>query len=202
MKKYPWIGKVLGRVGAGLSALLLIAVFYVAVVLGHPQQEEGAVQVLQNQPLLAGSPAVNLARGDDPTALLVTFPAPVLHAPADSGATLVQAASYDVAFENGFARMADLTYEASFNGETRQWSVRTIYPARAISLVEKGSFRMASATAQTVAGQSFIRMENADTLRLHAQGSEAVYLITLPKEAAANHPDMLRTLQLYVKEAE
>ena len=188
------VKKYVARIGAVLMAILLIAVFYVSVILGHPQKDESAVQPLQNQPLLAGSPAMQLAPGDDPAPLLFSFPVPVLY----SQEAVYQGASYDVPFEKGYARIVDLVYQADAAGQT--WSVRTIYPARALSLVEKGDFRMASAAAQSVAGQRFVRMENADTLRLHAQGSDAVYVITLPKALAAQHQALLRTLQLHVKE--
>jgi len=188
------VKKILARIGAVLIAVLLIVVFYLAVILGHPQKDEAAQPPLQNQPLLAGSPAMQLAPGDDPAPLLFSFPVPVLY----SQDAVHQGASYDVPFENGYARMVDLVYQADAAGQT--WSVRTIYPARALSLVEKGDFRMASATAQTVAGQSFVRMENADSLRLHAQSSDAVYVITLPKALAGEHQALLRTLQLHVKE--
>lgn len=188
------VKKILARIGSVLVAILLIVVFYVSVILGHPQQDEEAVQVQMDQPLLAGSTAMQLGAGADITPLLSSFPAPVLYSQED----LLQAASYDVPFEGGYARVADLTYQT----EGFTWQVRTIYPARALSLVEKGDWRIVSASVQTVAGQKFVRMENAGAVRLHAQGSEAVYVITLPKEAAEKHQAMLRTLQLPVKEGD
>lgn len=74
-------------------------------------------------------------------------------------------------------RILTLTYQAS---DTIQVTLTSIYPARAIALLEKGDYRISASLGATLAGLRSIRMENAESIRLHAQGEEALYVMITP----------------------
>ena len=161
-----------------LLCLLLMAAFYLAVIIGQPQEDETASTVTPrtDQPLLsAGQDVVTITSADD-LLLLRMFPAPAL-TPTTSGWPLVVGTCYDVAFENGMGRILTLTYQAS---DTIQVTLTSIYPARAIALLEKGDYRISASLGATLAGLRSIRMENAESIRLHAQGEEALYVMITP----------------------
>ena len=104
-----------------LLCLLLMAAFYLAVIIGQPQEDETASTVTprMDQPLLsAGQDVVTITSADDLPLLLRMFPAPAL-TPTTSGWPLVVGTCYDVAFENGMGRILTLTYQAS--GQLRCW---------------------------------------------------------------------------------
>ena len=131
----------------------------------------------QRPPLLpAGQDVVTITSADDLPLLLRMFPAPAL-TPTTSGWPLVVGTCYDVAFENGMGRILTLTYQAS---DTIQVTLTSIYPARAIALLEKGDYRISASLGVTLAGRRSIRMENAESIRLHAQGEEALYIMITP----------------------
>ena len=119
---------------------------------------------------------VTITSADDLPLLLRMFPAPAL-TPTTSGWPLVVGTCYDVAFENGMGRILTLTYQAS---DTIQVTLTSIYPARAIALLEKGDYRISASLGATLAGLRSIRMENAESIRLHAQGEEALYVMITP----------------------
>ena len=155
-----------------LLCLLLMAAFYLAVIIGQPQELPPTVTPRTDQPLLsAGQDVVTITSADDLPLLLRMFPAPAL-TPTTSGWPLVVGTCYDVAFENGMGRILTLTYQAS---DTIQVTLTSIYPARAIALLEKGDYRISPSLGATLAGLRSIRMENAESIRLHAQGKEALY---------------------------
>lgn len=161
-----------------LLCLLLMAAFYLAVIIGQPQEDETASTVTPrtDQPLLsAGQDVVTITSADD-LPLLRMFPAPAL-TPTTSGWPLVVGTCYDVAFENGMGRILTLTYQAS---DMIQVTLTSIYPARAITLLEKGDYRISASLGATLAGLRSIRMENAESIRLHAQGEEALYVMITP----------------------
>ena len=177
------VGEEWGFVGTmvvlALLCLLLMAAFYLAVIIGQPQEDETASTVTPrtDQPLLpAGQDVVTITSADDLPLLLRMFPAPALM-PTTSGWPLVVGTCYDVAFENGMGRILTLTYQAS---DTIQVTLTSIYPARAIALLEKGDYRISASLGATLAGLRSIRMENAESIRLHAQGEEALYVMITP----------------------
>jgi len=196
----PMTKKILRRMGTCLVALVLVGVFYLAVVLGQPQPSDQPAQPLQNQPLLAASPALNVSAGENAEPLLYTFPVPALYAAPGAALALESGSSYDLAYENGFARMVELHYAAPVDGQNVKLTVQTIYPARALTLLPKGDYRIASAQSQALAGMQAVRMENGNSIRLHVQAEEAIYTVKIPATSNIDIDTLLRSLQLYAKE--
>jgi len=196
-RSHPAWRKAVKTIGVCLMALILTAVFYVAVILGQPQNEDTAAQAVPEQPLLPASPAVNITQEGELNGLISVFPAPVMSFLSGSGLTLTAGSSYDMAFENGFARVASLIYTADWNGQPIELRVDTIYPARALSLMGKGDYRIAAVAGQPLAGLQSVRMENGEKIRFHAQSDEALYVLTVPKAAADGLSGLTRSLQIF-----
>jgi len=185
-----------------LAAALMIAVFYVAVVLGQPQENPDQVIVSQDQPVMTASPAVTLTTENELDAMLRAFPVAALYAVEGSDLTLTGGMSYDATYEDGFARIMILNYTAQLNGKQVDMSVQSIYPARALEFVQRGDYHIAHVAGQALAGLQSVRMEDGVHIRLHAQGAEGIYVLTVPAMTADELAAVTRSLQLYTKEAE
>ena len=177
-----------------LLTILLAAVFYVAVILGEPQEVEKVVEPLLDQPLLQASPAVNV-EGESNLALLVNaFPVSVMHPLSGSGLRFVSGTSYDAAFEMGFGRIVALRY---VDEQGREMTVESIYPARALELMGRKDYHLAGVAGQSLAGLKSVRMENKTSIRLHAQAEDALYVVTVPKMETQELIGFTRSLQLF-----
>ena len=192
--KAPVWRRVLKALVTALITVLLAMVFYVAVILGEPQEVDKAVKPLADQPLLQASPAINIEGEGQLSALLAAFPAPVMHPLSGSGLTLTSGTCYDAAFEDGFGRIVSLTY---VNDAGQSMTVESIYPARALSLMGRGDYHLAGVAGQSLAGLKSVRMENGASIRLHAQAEEAIYVVTLPKMESSELIALTRPLQLF-----
>lgn len=172
--------------------VMLLALFYLAVILGQPQADD-QVAVDASQPLLAAAPAQNIASEDQLTSLLAAFPVPVMSFVSGAGPAFIAGSSYDTAFESGFARVVELQYALPGGGTV---TARSIYPARALSLVGRTGYRLRTSTSLSLAGLRAVRMEGTDTIRLHAQSADALYVLTLPAMSADELSTLTKSLQL------
>lgn len=197
-KPHPRLKKALHVLLMTLLAVILVALFYLAVILGQPEEPENAIDIDQTQPLLTASPALNIQSERQVAALAEAFPVPVLAFMEGMGPVLVSGTSYDQAYEGGFARICELRYTTD-NG--LEITLATIYPARAIELLGKGGYTLTGAAAQNLTGLTAVRMENADHIRLHAQASDAIYALTLPKLTDDTITTVTRVLELVSKES-
>ncbi len=199
--KKPWLKKTVHIFLSLVLTAILIAVFYLAVVLGQPTTDEDDTTVASavSQPLLSPSPAENITEEGQLAELITHFPTPVLSFVAGTGPRLIAASSYDTAFENGFARILELTYTTEDGGTVQ---LRTIYPARALSLLSRGDYHLNQASSLSMAGLKAVKMENQSTIRLHAQGTEALYVVTLPRMSDEDMSTLMKGMQLSAKAEE
>ena len=197
-KPHPRLKKALHVLLMTLLTVILVALFYLAVILGQPEEPENAIDIDQTQPLLTASPALNIQSERQVTALAEAFPVPVLAFMEGMGPVLVSGTSYDQAYEGGFARICELRYTTD-NG--LEITLTTIYPARAVELLGKDGYTLTGAAAQNLTGLTAVRMENADHIRLHAQASDAIYALTLPKLTDDTITTVTRVLELVSKES-
>ena len=197
-KPHPRLKKALHVLLMTLLAVILVALFYLAVILGQPEEPENAIDIDQTQPLLTASPALNIQSERQVAALAEAFPVPVLAFMEGMGPVLVSGTSYDQAYEGGFARICERRYTTD-NG--LEITLATIYPARAVELLGKDGYTLTGAAAQNLTGLTAVRMENADHIRLHAQASDAIYALTLPKLTDDTITTVTRVLELVSKES-
>lgn len=176
-----------------LVCILLPAAFYLAVVVGQPDPEVKPRQA--EQPLLPAMPSPILVREyGQLSALLAEFPAPVMAPRSSTALHFEQGLCQDVPFAEGLARTVTLSCRTA---EGAAVTITSIYPARALDLAPKGDYSFSGTASPTLASLRAVRMENGTTIRLHAQGPEALYVVTLPKAAAASLRDVTAALATY-----
>ena len=178
-----------------LLAMVLIFVFYIAVVMGQPQTDvTGMPRIAVEQPL--PEPLVApIAITDDKALgqLAGVFPAPVMFAGGKT-LTFLSGVCEDVPFERGVARVVTLTYAtADFDTLT----VQSIYPARALSLLGQDGRSFIGVSVDNMAGLKYVGMQDAATRRMHAQGEEALYVFTTPLAEYRVIDQWTNTLQLF-----
>lgn len=195
-ERLPLWRRIVKAVLASLLIVLLLAAFYIAVIMGNPQEaESSAITARQDQPLVEAMSSPLLITEQGQLGLLLDqFPAPVMAAMHSSVLTFETGLCEDVAFEDGLGRIVTLAYRTA---EDTLVTVKSIYPARALSLIDKGDYSFSSTAGLPLAGLRSVRMENAAGLRMHAQGSDALYVVTLPELSATALRTLTSTLQLY-----
>ena len=189
MKKFL---KILLKALAGLLSVLMIASVGFLLVLAQPQRDEEPAQAAP-QPLLSASPARNISGETEIRSLVESFPVPVLSFMSGSGMTFVSGTSADAALPGGFGRIVTLYWQTS---EGEPMALRSIYPASALSLLADG-YHFSTVLGPTLFGTESVRMENADTVRLHAATATGLYEVTVPKSLAPKLSSLCRSLQLF-----
>lgn len=195
-EKLPLWRRIIKTALLTLLTISLLAAFYIAVIMGHPQEDSAsAVTVKQDQPLLTTMGAPLLIRTADQLGLLLeAFPAPVMAAPAGGLLTFEQGLAEDVPFEGGLGRKITLTCRTS---DGLPVTIVSLYPARAVDLIEKADYRFSGTVGHLLAGLSSVQMENDASIRMHAQGPDAIYIVTLPRLTGMALRNLTSTLQLY-----
>ena len=110
-----------------------------------------------------------------------------------SGMTFVSASCADEAVNGGFGRVATLYWQTT-DGEPM--ILQSIYPASALSLLDNG-YHFSTILGPTLFGVSSVRMENDDTVRVHAATETGLYVVTVPKSLAPKLSSLCRSLQLF-----
>ena len=193
--KLPLWRRSLKAVLLTLVTIVLLAAFYLAVVMGTPQEEGSAVTARQDQPLLTALPAaVFITDAAQLDQLLDAFPAPVLASMNAAALRFDSGLCEDIPYENGLGRKVTLTYRTA---EDALVTLVSIYPARATSLITKGDYVLSDTFGLPLAGLRSVRMEKPGSICMHAQGAEALYVVTLPELSASALRALTTTFQLY-----
>ena len=174
-----------------LLSVVLIVLVGALLVLAQPKPDEK--QKAEPQPLLSASPAVNITAETDLRTLVESFPVPVLSFMSGSGMTFVSGTSYDAGLSGGYGRVAALYWQTQ-DGDPL--ILQSIYPASALSLLEDG-YHFSGIAGPSLFGVTSVRMENADTVRIHAATDTGLYVVIVPKSAASGISSMSRSLQLF-----
>ena len=195
-KQQPLWRRIVKVALAALLTIVLLAAFYIAVIMGNPQEaESSAITAKQDQPLVTAMSSPLMITDQGQLGLLLKeFPAPVMAAMHSSVLTFQQGLCEDIPFEDGLGRRVTLTYRTA---EGAAVTVVSLYPARALSLIEKADYTISGTAGLPLAGLRSVRMVNDSSVRMHAQGSDALYVVTLPKLSASALRTLTSTLQLY-----
>ena len=191
MKKGRKVLQVLLKVLAALFTIALIVAVGFLLILAQPKSEDN--EKAEPQPLLAASPALNISKEAELRSLVEDFPAPVLSFMSGSGLTFVSGTSADVGLDGGFGRVATLYWQTE---EGQPLILQSIYPASALSLLDNG-YHFSSVLGPTLFGTESVRMENGDTVRVHAATETGLYFVTVPKDLAPKLSSLCRSLQLF-----
>ena len=183
--------QVLLKVVTALFSVALIVLIGALLVLAQPKRED--TEKAEPQPLLTASPAMNIEAETDLRSLVESFPVPVLSFMSGSGMSFVSGTSSDAGLEGGYGRVISLYWQTQ-DGDPL--ILQSIYPASALSLLEKG-YHFSAVAGPTLFGMDSVRMENADTVRVHAATDTGLYVVTVPKSAASKISSLSRSLQLF-----
>ena len=191
MNRWKKFGTALLKVLTALFTIALIAAVGFLLILAQPKSEEK--EKAEPQPLLAASPALNITQESELRSLVGAFPVPVLSFMSGSGMSFVSAISADTALDGGFGRVATLYWQTT---EGEPLMLQSIYPASALSLLDNG-YHFSSILGPTLFGVDSVRMENGDTVRVHAATETGLYVVTVPKDLAPKLSSLCRSLQLF-----
>lgn len=191
MKGANKLRRILLRILTVLFSVILMALVGILLILAQPQPEEK--KEAEPQPLLAASPAANITREAEIRSLVEDFPVPVLSFMSGSGIAFVSGSSADVGLSGGFGRVLSLYWQTP---EGDPLILQSIYPASAISLLDNG-YHFSAVTGPVLFGSESVRMENADTVRVHAATETGLYVVTVPKSAAPKLSSLSRSMQLF-----
>ena len=183
--------QVLLKVVTAIFTAALIVLIGALLVLAQPKRED--TEKAEPQPLLTASPAMNIEAETDLRSLVESFPVPVLSFMSGSGMSFVSGTSADAGLEGGYGRVISLYWQTQ-DGDPL--ILQSIYPASALSLLEK-DYHFSAVAGPTLFGVDSVRMENADTVRVHAATDTGLYVVTVPKSAASKISSLSRSLQLF-----
>ena len=175
----------------GLFTVILIGVIGLLLILAQPKKEEAGEP--EPQPLLTASPALSITHETELRTLVEGFPAPVLSFMSGSGMSFVSGTSADVGLEDGFGRVASLYWQTP-DGDPL--ILQSIYPASALSLLADG-YHFSTVAGPTLFGSASVRMENEETVRIHAATASGLYVVLIPRSAASKISSLSRSLQLF-----
>lgn len=196
-KRNPRLKKALRIAASLIVSVIAVAVFYMAVIIGQPT-EDALLQLnpeASPQAVLAAQPPEKITDPEQIGFLAASFPAPLLRLAPGTDIAFIQGQTYDVAFEGGFARMGELTYQTS---EGKTLLLQTIYPKRAFSLIDTKGYSLSPTLGYTLLHLPAVRMDSTHSVRFHLEGEEALYLIALPKEYLETAHGLLKLCQLEV----
>ena len=191
MNGWKRVLRILLKAVAALFTIALIAMVGFLLILAQPKPDD--TEKAEPQPLLAASPALNIARETDFRSLVESFPAPVLSFMSGSGMVFVSGNSADVGLDGGFGRIATLNWQTA-DGEPVM--LQSIYPASALSLLDNG-YHFSTVLGPALFGVESVRMENGERVRLHAASESGLYVVTVPASLAPKLSSLCRSLQLF-----
>ena len=189
------VRKVLLRIVGTVIAIAVMALLAASLIIAKPQDEDPAPAAAR--PFTDASPAVTIEDELDLSQLFAAFPAPVMSFMGGSGMTFVSATCADAAVDGGFGRVATLNWQTAEGEPVR---LRSIWPASALDLLEEG-YHFMPYTSPALFGSSSVRMENDQTVRIHAATDQALYEVLLPRALSPETGNICRALQLYASEA-
>ena len=181
---------VLLKILAGLFSVVLIVLTGAFLILAQPQNE---TEKAEPQPLLTASPALNIDNETGLRSLVESFPVPVLSFMSGSGMVFVSGSVADVGLKGGYGRTATLYWQTPDGDPV---ILQSIYPASALSLLDNG-YHFSPVSGPVLFGMDSGRMENGDTVRIHAATETGLYAVTVPKSAASGISSLSRSLQLF-----
>ena len=183
--------RIILKVFVSLLSVSLIVLCGALLVLSQPQPEEK--EPAASSPPLSAAPALTIQQETDLRSLVESFPVPVLSFMSGSGMLFVSGTSSDATVSGGFARVASLYWQTA-DGEPL--ILQSICPASALSLLESG-YHFSTTAGPTLFGSDSVRMENEDTVRIHAATESGLYVVIVPKSLSSKISALSRSLQLF-----
>ena len=187
-------GRALRKIALALLSAAVLAALYFSLVIAQPQPEEGKEAAPAPQPLLTASPSQTVQSEGEIRAMAELFPGPVMSFMSGSGMIFVSGTSADRAFQGGFGREMTLYWQTE---DGQPLTLRSIYPAEALELMGKQDYRFSATAGPTLFGESTVRMENGETVRIHTQIlGKGLYVLTVSASLSDRISAISRSIQL------
>ena len=183
----PW------KIITAVLIILLLAFFTLTLIILSPERAEKTAEPV-TLPELSASPAIHITAESDLYKLYLSFPVPVMNYLSGSGMTFVSGDAADSPLEKGFARAVTLNW---LSPEGVPVTLSSVFPPSATELLQEGDWHFSNVSGAPLFGESSVRMENSEKIRLHVQTDHGLYSVTIPKEAAPSVTGLTRSLQLF-----
>jgi hypothetical protein len=178
------------RIISGILTAVLFAAVCFVLIMAHPRPDKEKRS--DPQPLLTASPAMAVSSLPEMKAFVRSFPIPVMMFLDTDGLTFDCASSEDASLPGGKGRIASIWWKT---GDGEEVILQSIYPANALSLLE-GGYHFSNTGGPMLFGSQSVRMEKADTVRIHAAADTGLYVMIVPKSLSAKIAALSRSLQL------
>ena len=183
--------RILLRILGALLTVLLLSTAGFALILAQPQAD--AREKKEPQPPLSAAASLEIRKESDFRRLVEGFPIPVMSLMSGSGFQFVSGTSSDFRMDGGFGRIATMYWQTE---DGIPMALQSIYPADALGQLASG-YHFTPVAGPTLFGADSVRMENADTVRVHASNGTGLYVMIVPKSAADRVSAFSRSLQLF-----
>ena len=190
MKSRKKITTLVLRIISGILTAVLFAAVCFVLIMAHPRPDKEKRS--DPQPLLTASPAMAVSSLPEMKAFVRSFPIPVMMFLDTDGLTFDCASSEDASLPGGKGRIASIWWKT---GDGEEVILQSIYPANALSLLESG-YHFSNTGGPMLFGSQSVRMEKADTVRIHAAADTGLYVMIVPKSLASKVAALSRSLQL------
>ena len=178
------------KIISGILTAVLFATVCFVLIMAHPRPDKEKSS--DSQPLLTASPAMAVSSMSEMRGLVKSFPVPVMTFLDNVGLTFDCASAEDVSLSGGTGRIVTIWWKDE-NGE--ELILQSIYPASALSLLE-GGYHFSATGGPMLFGSQSVRMEKADTVRIHAATDTGLYVMIVPKSMGSRVAALSRSLQL------
>ena len=182
--------RLLLKLFGGLLSFAVLVIACLSLILAQPQPD--SMKEPAAQPSIAPSVSVSIRSENELSALVSSFPAPLMSFISSSGMRFVSAESRDMETEDGIGRIATLNWQTP-DGEPV--ILQSIYPASALSLLGN-DFHFVWKLGPALFGSDSVYMEADGAVRIHARTDSALYAVIVPPAVAPKLTALSQSLQL------
>ena len=183
------IRKYLIRIIEIIFSVALLVMLATSLILAKPQEDKNALPDVS--PSVETGTALRIDNESDLVHL--EFPAPIMCFQNTSGMTFVSATCADISVPGGYGRIVTTNWQTTEGDEI---VLKSVWPATALNQLEDG-FHFMSYAGPTFFGNTSVRMENDQFIRLHTTTDQALYVVTLPRRLSKQVSSLCGFLKLY-----
>ena len=183
-------GLLLKIIGGAVSVILLAAVSF-SLILAQPQSD--AEPKAEQRQLPAASEPQEIRNESEFRSIVESFPIPVMSFLSGSGMTFVSGRSESFQHQDGYGRIATLYWQTS---DAVPLILQSIFPSDALRQLS-GNYHFVQTAGPMLFGSSSVRMEDSDTVRIHASNDYGLYVVIVPKSLSNQISSLCRSLQLF-----
>ena len=183
------IRKYLLRIVEILFSVALLVMLAVSLILAKPQEDKNISPDVK--PVAETGTALRIENESDLVQL--DFPAPMMCFQNSSGMTFVSATCADTPVAGGYGRVVITNWQTP---EGEDIALQSIWPADTLNMLEDG-FHFMPYAGPTFFGNTSVRMENDQYIRLHTTTDQALYVVILPRSLSKQISSLCGFLKLY-----